>query len=103
MPPTVDGAVGLSAGLARLLGKPRVHDELAGAALTLVPDCGTPKAAVQIAADANIQLAGMTFDGSLSAIDGEIVNLFHTPTAETEDQTVVTTLDTLQRLYATTR
>jgi putative ABC transport system permease protein len=97
----VEGAIGLSAGLARLLGKPRVHDEVRGAPVTLVPECGTPRAAAQIAADANVQLAGMTFDGSLSAIDGEIVNTFHTPTAETEDQTVLATLETLQRLYAT--
>jgi putative ABC transport system permease protein len=37
----------------------------------------------------------------LTAIDGEVVNLFHTPTAETEDQTLVTSLATLQRLYDT--
>ncbi|MBA3886058.1 MAG: FtsX-like permease family protein [Acidobacteria bacterium] len=97
----VEGAVGLAAGLARLLNKPKVHDEVAGQPLLLVPDCGTPEAVEQIAADANIQLAGVTFDGSLSAIDGEIVNLFHTPSTDTEDQTVLTSLNTLQRLYET--
>ncbi len=97
----VQGAVGLSEGLARLLGKPRVHDEVKGVPITPVPACGSPDAARQIAGDANIQLAGMTFDESLSAIDAEIVNVFHTPTAETEDQTVLTALDTLQGLYAT--
>jgi putative ABC transport system permease protein len=97
----VDGAVGLAAGLARLLNKPRVHDEVAGQPLVLVPDCGTPEAIDQIAADANIQLAAMTFDGSLSAIDGEIVNLFHTPASDTEDQTILTSVETLQRLYET--
>lgn len=95
------GAVGVSAGLAHLLGKPHVHDEVAGVPVTLVPDCGGPKAVEEIAADANIQLAAMTFDGSLTAIDAEIVNIFHTPSAETEDQTVVTSLESLQRLYAT--
>jgi putative ABC transport system permease protein len=97
----VEGAIGLAAGLARLLNKPRVHDEVADVPLTLVPDCGAPEAAGLIAADANIQLAGMTFDGSLNAIDGEIVNLFHTPSADAEDQTILTTVDTLQRLYDT--
>lgn len=97
----VEGAVGLAAGLARLLGKPHVHDEVRDAPIVLVPDCTSPDAAEQIAADANIQLAGMTFDGSLSAIDGEVVNLFHTPASDTEDQVVLTTIDTLQRLYAT--
>lgn len=97
----VEGAVGLAAGLAKLLNKPRVHDEVAGQPLLLVPDCGAPEAVEQIAADANIQLAGVTYDGSLSAIDGEIVNVFHTPSADTEDQTILTSVDTLQRLYMT--
>lgn len=97
----VTGAVGLSSGLAHLLGKPRVHDEVGDAPLTLVPECGSPSAVQQIAADANIQLAAMTFDGSLTAIDGEIVNIFNTPSAETEDQTLVTSLESLQRLYDT--
>jgi putative ABC transport system permease protein len=97
----VVGALGLSEGLARLLGKPKVYDDVRGTPITLVPDCGSSDIAAQIASDANIQLAGMTFDGSLSAIDGEIVNVFHTPTAETEDQTVLAPLDLLQRLYAT--
>lgn len=97
----VQGAVGLSAGLARLLNKPRVHDEVADVPLALVPDCGSPEASAQIAADANIQLAGLTFDGSLNAIDGEIVNVFHAPSADAEDQSILTTLDTLQRLYDT--
>jgi putative ABC transport system permease protein len=103
LPESLDvvGAIGVSEGLARLLGKPRVHDEVHGAAIALVLDCETPAAMAQIAADANVQLAGMTFDGALTAIDGEIVNVFHTPTAETEDQTILAPLETLQRLYAT--
>ena len=97
----VEGAVGVATGLARLLNKPRVHDEVRGVPVTLLPDCGTPEAGEQIAADANIQLAAVTFGGALSAIDGEIVNLFQTPSAETQDQTILTTLGTLQRLYET--
>jgi putative ABC transport system permease protein len=97
----VPEAVGLAGGLARLLNKPKVHDEVAGQPITAVPDCGSPDAVAQIAADANIQLAGMTFDGSLSAVDGEIVNVFNTPSAETQDQTILTTVDLLQQLYDT--
>ena len=80
----VPGAIGLSSGLARLLGKPKVHDEVDSSAWLPVPDCAgrTPRA--QIAADANVQLAGMTFDGSLSAIDGEIVN--HLPRGDRGDR-----------------
>ena len=97
----VDGAVGLSAGLARLLGKPRVHDQVGATADVVVPACGTPEAAAQIASDANVQLAAMTFDGSLGAVDGEIVNVFHTASIDTEDQTIVATLPLMQQLYAT--
>jgi len=99
----VEGAVGLAAGLAQLLGKTRIHDDFAGRAQDIVvPDCTQPDlAARQIAGDANIQLAGLSFDGALAAIDGEVVNVFHTPSAETEDQTIHAALDTLQRLYAT--
>jgi putative ABC transport system permease protein len=99
----VDGAVGLAAGLAQLLGKTRIHDEFGGRAPDIVvPDCSRPDlAARQIAGDANIQLAALTFDGALSAIDGEVVNVFHTPSNETEDQTIHTSLATLQELYAT--
>lgn len=99
--PDLDGAVGLSAGLARLLGKPRVHDAVRGAPIAPIADCTSPAAVGQIASDANVQLAGLSFDGSISAIDGEIVNTFHAPTAETEDQTVLTSIETLQHLYVT--
>jgi putative ABC transport system permease protein len=43
----------------------------------------------------------MTFDNALGAVDGEVVNVFHTPSVDTEDQTVLTSLALLQRLYAT--
>jgi putative ABC transport system permease protein len=98
----VPGAVGLSSGLARLLNKPRVHDEFPpGVELILVPDCTAPEAAAQVASDANVQLAGLSFAGSLAAVDGEVVNIFRTPSADTEDQTVLTSIETLQGLYDT--
>jgi putative ABC transport system permease protein len=97
----VEGAVGLSAGLARLLEKPRVHDEIEGAGAVIVPDCGSAEAKAQIASDANVQLAALDFDGALSAVDGEVINVFHTPSVDTEDQTVITSLRLMQRLYTT--
>lgn len=96
------GSAALSAGLAELLGKPRVHDEFSGASAGAnVPDCGAADARAVIAADANVQLAALTWSGAMSAVDAEVVNLFHTPLAETEDGTVVTSLETLQALYDT--
>ncbi len=97
----VADAIGVSAGLARLLQKPKVHDEFASSATFVVPECGTERAAAQIASDANVQLAGLAFDGGLSAVDGEIVSVFHTASGDTEDQTIVAPLETLQRLYQT--
>lgn len=99
----VEGAVGLSAGLAELLDKPRVHDEVGRLERFVVPDCTSVEAAAQIASDANVQLAALTFDGSLGAVDGEVVNVFHTASIDTEHQTVVTSLDLLQQLYDTDR
>lgn len=99
--PEVEGAVGLSAGLARILDKPRVHDEVGPVDQFVVPVCDGPDAGAQIASDANIQLAAMTFEGALGAVDGEVVNVFHTPSVDTEDQTVVASLELLQRLYDT--
>lgn len=43
----------------------------------------------------------MTFDGSVTAMDADVVNIFHTPSADTEDQVIQATLPTLQRLYDT--
>ena len=97
----VADAIGVSTGLARLLQKPKVHDEFAGDSDRRRPECGTDRAAAQIASDANVQLAGLAFEAGLSAVDGEIVNVFHTASADTEDQTIVAPLETLQRLYAT--
>jgi putative ABC transport system permease protein len=97
----VEGAVSLAAGLARLLGKAKVHDEVPTSVEIVVPICDSPEAAAQIAADANVQLAALTFDASLGAVDGEVVGTFHTPSIDTEEQTIVTSLALLQSLYAT--
>ncbi|MCC7074571.1 MAG: ABC transporter permease [Deltaproteobacteria bacterium] len=102
--PAVEGAVALSAGLAELLGKTRVHDEVPAAAAqaeVVLPDCTTKEGRGALAHDANVQLAGLTWSGSMSAVDTEVVNVFHTPLAETDDGTVVASLQTLQSLYDT--
>lgn len=102
--PAVEGAVALSAGLAELLGKTRIHDEVPAAAVPaelVLPDCSTQAGRDALANDANVQLAGLTWSGSMSAVDTEVVNVFHTPLAETDDGTVVASLQTLQSLYDT--
>ncbi len=99
--PQVAGATALSTGLFRLLGKEKVHDQLAGGAPAVTPDCHAADAKRRVAADAHVQLTGMTWGGTLSAVDAEVVNVFHTPLAETEDSTLLTSLETLQQLYDT--
>jgi len=97
----VPGAIGMSAGLARLLGKPKVHDQITGSAPLAMPDCASPGVAAQLAADANVQLAAQSWTGSLSAVDGEIVNLFDTPLAESQETMILAPLATLQQLFDT--
>lgn len=97
----VDGAVALSRGLARRLGKTRVHDELpAGAAPGGLPDCAAPGGA-QLAADANVQLVALAYDGSLAAQDGELVSTIKTPLAAADEVSLVTSLASLQQLFDT--
>lgn len=99
---SVGDRVGLAAGLAALLGKTRVLDDFAGdVPLVRMPVCEGPERAASLAADANLQLAGLTFDGSMAALDAEVVTLFHTPSTDTEDQALHVPLGTLRRLYDT--
>lgn len=97
----VPGAAAMSTGLARLLGKSKVKDELAGVVAPAMPDCAASNIREQLAQDSNIQLAALTWGGSLSAIDAELVTIVRTAMAETENTTIVTSLATLQRLYET--
>jgi putative ABC transport system permease protein len=100
--PGRDDAIGLAFGLATLLGKKRVHDDFPSPVpLVPLPDCSAGNAAASFAADANVQLAGVTVDGSITAIDAEVVNIFHTPTTEADDQVIHAKLPALQRLYDT--
>lgn len=100
----IPGATGLSRGLAHLLRKERVHDELPEAPDSFsIPDCSTPEGQRALTRDANVQLAALTYDGALGAIDGEVVHVFRTPLAATEDSSLVTNLHDLQQLLDTDR
>lgn len=104
--PELERPLALSSGLARLLGKTKVFDELSGTtppAEQLVGNCQSPNAARLISADADVQLAGSTDAGVFSAVDGEMVGVISTGMTETEDSAVVTSLRALQSLYDTDR
>jgi putative ABC transport system permease protein len=97
--------VALSTGLAKLLGKSRVYDEVSKspAVQSFIEDCEAPEAVQQIATDANVQLVAATDSGYFSAVDGDVVSIIFTGISETEDSTVVTSLKGLQELYGTER
>lgn len=96
------GAIGLTAGLARLLGKTKVHDELPPhAPITIIEDCLAADVKEKVAADANVQLVAGSWTGMMAALDGEIVARYTTGITETNNTGMVTSLDHLQRLYDT--
>jgi putative ABC transport system permease protein len=96
------GPIALSEGLARLLGKPRVYDEIpADRKTVLVTDCKAADAKELIAADANVQLVAGGWSGMLSAQDGEVVAHYNTGVNETNSTAIFTSLKFLQKLYDT--
>ena len=99
----VAGPILLAEGLAKQLGKTRILSELAPAEEAELLDCGAADLAERIAADANVQLAGATFDGSFTAVDGDVVGLYSTGQKIEDESALLTSLDELQRLYATDR
>ncbi|MBI2372656.1 MAG: ABC transporter permease [Deltaproteobacteria bacterium] len=96
----VEGAVALAEGLANKLGKTKVHAETGTIALP-IEDCGAPGVFDRFTEDANVQLAGASFDGSFAALDGEVVGIFSTGLASSDDVTVWAPVEHLQLLYDT--
>src|SRR5262245_54577729 len=83
--------VALSVGLAMLLGKTRVRSQAVGLPpAPAVLHCDTPLEAEELARDADVQLASMTYDGTLNALDTEMVATFHTTEAYSEDGSIIT-------------
>lgn len=102
--PSMPNPAMVSSGLAKLLQKPRVHDETIGVPpAPTVLHCETAMRETELAADANVQLVGINYDGSLSAVDTEMVGTYHPSETLGEDGSMVTSLETLQQLLATDR
>ncbi len=100
--PDLPQAVAVSGGLAVLLQKPRVHDEAVGLPpAPLILHCETEQRLDELGRDANVQLAAITYDGSLNAVDTEMVATFHPSETLGEDGTMYTSLALLQTLFAT--
>lgn len=96
-----DSPIGLSTGLAKLLGKSKVHSEIPAGTPMSVLNCLNPDVTQHFADDANVQLAAGTWDGQMNAIDGESVQLFSTGLIETNSASITLSLKKLQDLYNT--
>jgi putative ABC transport system permease protein len=95
------GAIAISQGLARLLAKPKVHDQFPPNAPINIVDCMAPDAKEKVGEDANVQLVAGSWTGMMAALDGEIVASYTTGVTDTNNTAIVTGLDHLQRLYDT--
>lgn len=96
------GAVAVADGLARILRKTKVYDEFpAEHKPVLIADCLADNVSELIAGDANVQLAAGTWNGMMSALDGEIVTNYNTGVTETNNAAILTALPHLQKLYET--
>jgi putative ABC transport system permease protein len=93
--------VAVSLGLAKLLGKAKIHDQIPASQPMKVINCSDPDAREHFADDANVQLASGTWDGQLNASDGEMVQMYSTGLVETNNSSLTTTIEQLQSLYAT--
>ena len=94
------GAVLLSGGLAKALGKLKVHDEVNETKVSLV-DCKAPDYKAKMSADANVQLLAGTWEGTLTAVDGESVGIFSTGMQEADNSAILAPVTLLQRLFDT--
>jgi putative ABC transport system permease protein len=95
------GGVALSSGLAKLLGKTKVHDDLPPDTKPYVADCFSNLQNEDFAKDTNVQLAAGTWQGMMNAVDGEVVQHYSTGLVETNTSSLATTLAQMQKLYDT--
>ncbi len=99
-----EGAILLSKGLSKALGKTRMLGELEPGTVSL-PDCTADPAErrSQFEKDSNVQLLAGAWTGQLSAVDGEVGGIFTTGVSETDSSGLVASVDHLQKLYSTDR
>ena len=95
------GPIAISDGLAKLLGKTKLHKDVATEKPIIITDCTAPDVKDFFAKDANVQLAAGTWDGTLSAQDGEFVMRFTTGLVETNNTAIIMPLERLQALLNT--
>ena len=96
------GGVVVATGLAKILSKTNVYDDLAGTNKPIVVvDCAAADAKEKIAGDTNVQLVAGSWSGMMAAQDAEIVATFVSAIPELANSAVETSLAQLQHLYDT--
>jgi putative ABC transport system permease protein len=95
------GPIAVSTGLARLLGKSKVHDDFVGDQPIVIVDCLASDSKEKISLDTNVQLAAGSWSGMLSALDGDIVAHYNTGLTDTNNSSIIAPLHHLQKLYDT--
>jgi putative ABC transport system permease protein len=94
--------IAISDGLAQLLNKPKVYDDIPkDQPVTLLTDCQSEGAKEVIASDSNVQIVAGTWQGNMSALDGEIVSQFNPGVSELRYSAMVAPLNFMQKLYDT--
>jgi len=100
--PPETGAIAVAEGLAHILHKDKVYDDFpTDHRPQVITDCTAKNLFELTSSDANVQLAAGTWEGMMSALDGEIVATFNTGFSETNSSGIVTALTHLQKLYET--
>lgn len=99
--PEGEALVGISSGLARLLGKKKVLSQFTGKIPVSLLNCSDTDINARFSDDPNVQLASGTWDGQLNAIDADIVQTYNTGMVETNNSSVIMSLERLQSLFNT--
>jgi len=95
------GAVLLSVGLARALGKTKVHDDFPPGTPPAAISCDAAASRERFAADASVQLLSGSWSGGIGAVDGEVTGLFSTGFDQTDQLALISSVSRLQQLYDT--
>jgi putative ABC transport system permease protein len=96
------GGILAANGLARILGKPNVYSEVPpDQASLIITDCSQSNVKSLIAKDANIQLATSSWEGSMSALDAEIIGQYDPGVTEIANSGILAPLSFMQKLLDT--
>ncbi len=98
------GGIMVAKGLARILHKPKTYDEIPnGYTSPIITDCLSPDAEKLVAEDANVQIATSSWNGSMSALDAEVISHYDPGVTELANTAILAPLSFMQKLFDTDR